>query len=317
MKNKKLILVVIILILAGVGGYFLTKEKKVKTIYEAVKVTRGDLAVTVVATGTVQPENRLEIKSPVAGRVEEVLIKEGQVVKKGQILAWMSSTERAALMDSARAKGADEVKKWEELYRPTPVISPINGTIILKNVESGQTFTNADAIFVLSNRLTVKGQVDETDIASIKVKQNANIILDAYSENKIPAVVAAIAYDATTTNNVTTYLVDVAPIKTPDYMRSGMTANVTFSIRSQENVLVIPTSAIEATDTGDAVLVRNAEGKKTSKPVKIGLTDGKMSEVVEGLAEGEIVLIKQLDTAGKDGAFNPLSPMGGKRGGKK
>lgn len=316
MKNKKLIIAGVVLLLAGGGAYFLTREKKVKTVYEEVTVTKGSLKVTVLATGTVQPENRLEIKSPIAGRVEEVLIKEGQVVKKGQLLAWMSSTERAALMDAARAKGPAEVKKWEELYRQTPVISPINGTIILKNVESGQTFTNVDAIFVLSNRLTVKAQVDETDIASIKVKQDATIILDAYSDDNVPGVVAAIAYDATTVNNVTTYLVDVAPVKTPDYMRSGMTANVTFSIRSREGVLMIPTAAIETNENGDSVLVKNAHGKRESRQIKVGMTDGKLSEVSEGLSEGEVIMIKQLDTSGKAGSFNPLSPMG-RRGGKK
>jgi macrolide-specific efflux system membrane fusion protein len=51
------------------------------------------------------PQNRLEIKPPIAGRAEEVLVNEGELVKAGQIIAWMSSTDRAALLDAARAQG--------------------------------------------------------------------------------------------------------------------------------------------------------------------------------------------------------------------
>src|SRR3954470_5738623 len=90
-----------------------------KVTYREVPVKRGDLQITVLATGTVQPENRLEIKPPIAGRIEQVLVQEGQNVKKGQLLAWMSSTERAAMLDAARSQGPAEVKKWEQLYRPT------------------------------------------------------------------------------------------------------------------------------------------------------------------------------------------------------
>lgn len=308
-KKKILIAVIGVGILGGVAYSFRSKEKT-KTIYEDISVTRENMSVSVLATGTVSPENRLEIKSPIAGRAEEIVVKEGANVRKGQILAWMSSTERAALLDAARAKGEAEVKQWEDLYRPTPVISPINGTVILKNVEAGQTFTSTDVIFALSNRLTVKAQVDETDIASIKVNQKAEIILDAYSDSKIEAVVTAIAYDATIVNNVTTYVVDVAPKTTPDFMRSGMTANVNFSISTRENVLAVPVSTIEITELGSTVLMRNAEGKRVTKAVKTGLSDGKMIEVTEGLADGDIVLLKQLSTDSDSKSTNPFSPMG-------
>ena len=83
---------------------------------------------------------------------------------------------------------------------------------------------------MISDRLTVKAQVDETDIAAVKVGQRANINLDAYSQDSFPAIVDKIAYDAQTVNNVTTYTVDVLPEQAPDYMRSGMTASVTFIV---------------------------------------------------------------------------------------
>ena len=167
-----------------------------KIIYKEYTVSRGDLQTTILSTGTVLPENRLEIKAPVAGRIDQVLVNEGANVKKGQILAWMSSTERAALLDAARARGADEVKRWEEIYKSTPIMAPLPGSIILKNVEPGQTITTADAIYAMSDRLTVKALVDETDIAKIKLHQKAEIILDAYPDQKIAATVDQIAFEA-------------------------------------------------------------------------------------------------------------------------
>jgi membrane fusion protein, macrolide-specific efflux system len=95
-------------------------------IVRAVKVARGDLSVTVTATGTVKPYNRVEIKAPIAGRIEEVLVQEGEVVKTGQVLARMSSVERAALLDAARAQGDAAVKRWEEAYKVAPLLAPLD-----------------------------------------------------------------------------------------------------------------------------------------------------------------------------------------------
>ena len=201
--------------------------------YEGVAVSRDDMVFEILSTGIVSPENRLEIKPPISGRVEEVLVKEGEDVRKGQVLARMSSTERAALLDAARARGDEEYRRWQEFYRAAPIMAPIDGTIIARNVEPGQSFTTADAVLVMSDRLTVKAQVDETDIAEIKLGQRADIVLDAYPGHHMPSKVDEIAYDATTINNVTTYIVDVLPDETPPFMRSGMTANVRFAVSSR------------------------------------------------------------------------------------
>jgi macrolide-specific efflux system membrane fusion protein len=131
LKSKKVIAIVLILIVAVAGGIFYKMKNETQVVMKEIPVKRGNLVLNVQASGTVSPENRLEIKPPVAGRIDEVLVKEGAVVTKGKILAWISSTERAALLDSVRAQGAKEIKRWEELYKPTPVMAPINGTIIL------------------------------------------------------------------------------------------------------------------------------------------------------------------------------------------
>ncbi len=309
-----IILVLLLAVGAGAGYFYRKKNKKPEIAYQSVTVTRQTLQLTILSTGIVQPENRLEIKPPIAGRVEEVLVAEGAIVKKGQILAWMSSTERAALLDAARAKGAAEVKRWEELYRPTPIMAPINGTIILRNVEAGQTFSNQDSVFSMSNRLTIKAQVDETDLSQIKKGQDTTVVLDAYPNEKLAGKVEKLAYDAKTVSNVTTYTVDILPLQTPDFMRSGMTANVTFLVSQKLDALSIPSESIKYKEGKPTVLLPDPSDPKkppTELEIRLGVSDGKLTEVLEGLVEGQTLLIADLkSSAGKTPGSNPFMPFG-------
>jgi macrolide-specific efflux system membrane fusion protein len=158
--------------------------------------------------------------------------------------------------------------------------------------------------------------VDETDIAQIHLKQKATIVLDAYPDQPIPARVDQIAYDATTVNNVTVYIVDVLPDKTPAFMRSGMTANVSFESASAKSVLVLPSAAIRTREGTSYVLLAPPEKKArpVEKEVQTGLSDGKRVQVVSGVAEGDVVLVSEpsmTDSASQ--GSNPFSPFSRRR----
>lgn len=307
-RKRTATIITISIVLISIVVFFSCKSSNDDMTYKKVPVTRGNLSVEIVSTGEVQPENRLEIKPPIAGRVDEVKVLEGQVVKKGDVLVLMSSTERAALMDAARARGPAELKKWQEFYKATPVLAPIDGTIILRAVEPGQSFTSSDAVLVMSDRLTIKAQVDETDIAKIKVGQKATIILDAYSDEKIPAVVDKVAYDATTVSNVTTYIVDVLPEVTPEFMRSGMTANINFAVDTKENALIVPVSAVKKSGDRSLVMVppTSRMGKSTEREVILGMTNGKMVEVLSGISDGESILVLKPNNTDESSSGTPL-----------
>ncbi|MBI2441735.1 MAG: efflux RND transporter periplasmic adaptor subunit, partial [Lentisphaerae bacterium] len=209
MMRRKLILGLIIAHGLGFAAFWLFwPESGSETPgYSEVRVERGNLQTMVLTTGMAKPQNRLEIKSPVAGRVEQALAAEGDKISKGQVLAWMSSTERAALLDAARARGATELAYWEGLYKPTPLVAPLDGDIIARKIEPGQTITASDVLYVMSDRLIIEAQVDETDIGRIALLQAAEITLDAYPQNVISGHVDHIAYEAKLVNNVTTYMV--------------------------------------------------------------------------------------------------------------
>src|SRR5712692_7981698 len=100
MKRKWILLSVLgCLFVLGILAFHRKQKSSSNIDYQEGTVARGDLQVKVLSTGVVEPENRLEIKPPVSGRVEDILVDEGYKVKKGQTLAQMSSTERAALLD--------------------------------------------------------------------------------------------------------------------------------------------------------------------------------------------------------------------------
>jgi macrolide-specific efflux system membrane fusion protein len=320
MKRKRWIALAVLILLAAVAGAsFVWRANGRRVVYQSVAVSRGDVKVQILSTGSVAPENRLDLKSPVAGRVEKVLVQEGDKVRSGQTLALVSSTERAALIDTAKAKGKQELEYWQDAYKMTPILAPKNGLIILKNADSGQSVTQSDIIVSMSDRLIVKANVDETDLAEIKIGQRAEVILDAFSKQPLPAKVVHIGYDAKTINNVTTYEVDVLTDHIPDFMKSGMTANITYLINERDDVLVIPAAAVHREHKKTFVLVDNPEGGEPKQmEIETGISDGKKFEVVSGLSEGDKILASAFKTPGghaKPGEPPMTSPFGGGGGG--
>jgi macrolide-specific efflux system membrane fusion protein len=271
----------------------------------------GSIRSLTSTTGEVKPQNRLEIKPPIGGRVEKILVKEGEKVKTGDILALMSSTERAALLDAAHLKSEEELKYWKKVYNATPLIAPIDGEVIVRAVEPGQTVVATDAIIVLSDRLIVKADVDETDIGKVKVGRKAIVSLDAYPEIKVEATVDHVSYESTVVNNVTIYEVDLLPETIPDVFRSGMSANVEVITESKENVLLIPLKATTKDKDENFVLLKQGNGGIVKQRVRLGLSDDENVEVVSGLSTSDTVIIttkEYLPRESKESGGNPFMP---------
>ncbi|MCC7300524.1 MAG: efflux RND transporter periplasmic adaptor subunit, partial [Verrucomicrobia bacterium] len=272
------------------------------------KVELKTLRRKVESTGEVRPDNRLEVKSPIAGRIETLLVNEGDLVQKGQIVAWISSTERATLLDTARAKGDAELKYWEEIYKAAPLVAPLSGTVIVRSLEPGQTITSSSAVLVIADQLIVVGQVDETDIGAISIGQHVNVKLDAYPNAAFEGSVKRIAYDSKMVSNVTMYEVDVSPENLPSFARSGMTATLTFLVEEHTNVPAVPTAALEYRKGKAFVRLPAKDGKEPeAKPVTTGISENSFTEITKGLEAGDEVLIPQI-VRKKDVGANPFMP---------
>jgi macrolide-specific efflux system membrane fusion protein len=272
----------------------------------------GTIQTIISTTGTVQPQNRLEIKPPINGRIEEIFVQEGERVTVGQTLALMSSSERAALLDAARSQAKETLTYWQEVYKPTPLIAPINGEVIVRGVEPGQTVTSNDAILVLSDRLIVQAQVDETDIGKVQLGQTAVISLDAYPETKVRATVDHIAYESEIVSNVTIYKVDILPEKVPSIFRSGMSANIDITEQSKENILVVPLEAVKQDAEGSFVLLSSqSDSKPFMQRVQLGISDDKNVEVISGLEPKDNIILETqnyLPVKEKEQGRNPFMP---------
>ncbi|MBM4147733.1 MAG: HlyD family efflux transporter periplasmic adaptor subunit [Lentisphaerae bacterium] len=268
------------------------RRKAAAPSHEPAEVRRETIEVLVESTGVVRPRNRLEIKPPFGGRIEEVMVEEGAAVKTGDILARMSSTERAALLDAARAKDEATLRKWEDAYKPTMLIAPLDGTIIARNREPGQTVTTQDAILIMSDRLVVVAQVDETDIGRVKEGQTALIGLDAHPDTAVRGTVRRIAFDARTINNVTVYEVEVEPDKVPDCMKSGMTASVSFRVTRVEEAVTVPAGAVFVEDGRSLVLTDDGDPRTPPARVRVltGISARGRTEILAGLDGSETVV---------------------------
>ena len=323
MKSRKVIKYVIILVLLIVlciGAYFYFNSKNNKDSKTNIKVISpviGDIELSITTTGTIEPQNRLEVKPPINGRIEEILVNEGEKVRKGQILAWMSSVDRAALLDNARSQGEDVLKYWKDVYKPTPLISPIDGEVIVRVIEPGQTVTSNTAVVVISDRLIVRAQVDETDIGKVKFGQTAIVKLDAYPDIEVKAKVNHISYEATVVNNVTIYKVDILMERIPSVFRSGMSANVKIIQQRKKNVLTIPVDVVRHAGKSSFVLVSNGKDSKPERrDVELGISDLKNVEVISGLTLNDKIIsdsIKyELSKSPSNVTENPLMPRFGR-----
>lgn len=315
--NRKRKIYFYLLILVVIAAALIIKMKAdtgpSQTIRE-ITPTFGAIQSIISTTGAVGPQNRLEIKPPINGRIEEIEVLEGQKVEIGQVLAWMSSTERAALLDAARAQGKESLTYWQEAYKATPLIAPIDGEVIVRAVEPGQTVTSSDAVIVLSDRLIVNAQVDETDIGKVKLGQSAIISLDAYPQIKVKARVDHISYESKIVNNVTIYEVDILPESVPEVFRSGMSANVDIIEKSKDNILIVPLEAVAQEKEGNFVLLSHGQDKKPIRQrIELGISDDKNVEVVSGLKpDDKISIINQryLPSQNNKSGGSPFMPFG-------
>jgi len=319
--KKWIWLIIIAVIIAGGSGWFLAHraaEKKADAKKEAPRVRRVEAASallrkTVESTGEIRPQNRLEVKPPISGRIEEVLFEEGDTITKGDIVAWLSSTERATLLDAARAQGEEAVKYWSEIYKTAPLIAPLSGTVIARAVEPGQTVNSGNAVLVIADRLMVVGQVDETDIGLITGGQQVDVRLDAYPDILFSGRVQRIAYDSKMVSNITMYEVDIMPTNLPVVARSGMTATLTFILTNKEVPVAIPTAAVQYEEGRPFVEMPNPNGQPRKQEIETGLSDGEQIEIVSGLNVGDLVLIPKVSFNDNLDKTNPFMPFGNKK----
>ncbi len=275
------VLLLLVLAIVGIGAAVGAGG----TRYDYLQIDRGPMRVTLREGALINPEHRLNVTPPIPGRVELIAVKNGDLVKQGQILGWISSTNRAALMDAARAAGGKEIAFWSEVYKAAPLVAPLDGRIISTAVVPGQVVQAAQAVFTMSDHLIVQSYVDETDLKSVWLGQNVEVSFDSFPDMALKGVVHEIAYDATIVNNVTTYLVNIYLDETPAVLRSGVSANVFLIVSDRDGVLRVPTAALSPEN--EVLWAAKKGADPVPKKIETGETDGEWTEVLSGIDEGD------------------------------
>ncbi len=190
------------------------------------------------------------------------------------------------------------------------ITSPIDGVVISKAVEEGQTVAasySTPTLFTIAQDLTdmrVIADVDEADIGEVAVGQSVIFTVDAYPNDTFEGKVTQVRQEATTESNVVTYEVVISAANEDLKLKPGLTANVTISTLQRNNILSVPTKALRFTPTTDIinpgdkivdcsgthkVWVREGNTIKAYS-VKTGITNGTRTQIISGIKEGAQVI---------------------------
>lgn len=315
-RGRRLSKLLFVLILAAVVGgvaFWKLRSPAAQTVsYQTQKAERGDLRVTVTATGTLKARNTVEVGAEITGRVLAVNVNFNDLVKEGQILAEIDTEQARARIDEASAQLASasaslinarataqeaklKLERVKSMYeqqltalqdletadatykRATASVqsassqvtlaqasltvaktnlskavikSPINGVVLNRAVEPGQTVTSGlqtPVLFVLAadlSQLQLNVQIDEADVGTVHEEQTATFTVDAYPLQTFQSKVIAVKNMPTAGQTVVTYEAWLTVDNSKRLLRPGMTATSTIVVDERKDVLLVPNAAL-------------------------------------------------------------------------
>jgi len=371
------------------GGYYAYSHRGGTSgpVYVTEPAVKGDLVVTVTATGTVYPTNQVEVSSELSGIIRKVLVDHNDTVKAGQVVAELDTVtlnamverSRAALaaakarviqaeatafersknfdrqrslnasrftsdtaldfaradlgrstatVDSAKADvrvAEAELKQNETALSKTKLYSPVDGVVLKRSVEPGQTVAASfqpPVLFIIAEslkRVELRVDVDEADVGKVRVGQRATFTVEAYPGRRFPAQIEQVRFASDTTNHVVTYKA-ILRADNPDLvLRPGMTATADIVVEEAKDAVLIPNAALRFvppappkkdsrgfslfkmprmqptssavdTSTSERRVYVLQDGKPVAFRVRIGPSDKAVTQVKAGLEAGAPVI---------------------------
>ena len=218
------------------------------------------------------------------------------------------------------ASSRENVQKAQTNLGYATITSPIDGTVISKSVEEGQTVAasfNTPELFTIAKDLKnmqVIANVDEADIGGVAVGNRVNFTVDAYPDDTFEGVVKQVRLEATTTNNVVTYEVVISAPNADLKLKPGLTANVTIFTKEQADILSVANKALRFTPTKETVgkdmKIVDCKGKNkvwtlngntlTAHSVNIGQSDAMHTQIISGIKAGQSVVTEIVVDASED-----------------
>ena len=290
------------------------------------------ISSTISAAGTVDSKVHVWINSPIEGTVEALKVVEGQKVAAGQILCYVmladyynmlgqasaeyesAKSDFESAPDTEKDKYEKRLKAAEErlisarkLYKSTPVVSPINGTVLSKNIETGTNVSTKQPLIEIADlrKLIVRTAISEENVSRVKLGQEVAVrlhSLDKILKGKISVITPGIRLESRTAS----IEVSIPPDTT---VRPGMSASLDITLMSKDNVLAIPQDAmIVKPDGGKFVFIVEGDIAKLKK-IATGLESNTEIEVTSGLNENDKVVVLGQDNL-KDGVKVEITEPG-------
>jgi HlyD family secretion protein len=236
------------------------------------------------------------------------------------------------------AQSRESVQRAQTNLGYATITSPIDGVVLSKSVEEGQTVAasfNTPELFTIAQDLTnmrVIADIDEADIGGVKEGQRVTFTVDAFPDDSFEGAVTQVRQQATTESNVVTYEVVISAPNVDLKLKPGLTANVTIYTLEKNDVLAVPAKALRF-QPNEALLqkdetIEDCEGRSKvwtkegnvfkAHKVETGTTNGVMTEILSGIAPGTEVLTDFNISGGEMGmpeqqATNPFMPRPGNR----
>jgi len=246
-------------------------EEVTKVPVNVVKVKKGNIDEILFYVGDIKAQDEATVYPKVTGKIIEKIAKEGDSVKKGDVLVFIDRDEVGFKFEKA------------------PVESPINGLVGRIYVDKGMSVSPNLPVALVVNMDVVKVKIDvvEKDLPKVKVSQKAKIRVDAYPNEVFEGRVVEVS-------PVVDLLSRTAPIEieiqnSEHRLKSGMFARVKILTKEKENVLIIPRDAIIKEDSSNYVFVVK-DSKVHRQKIEIGLCENNKFEVINGLNEDELVV---------------------------
>ena len=408
-KLPKWISLIVFFVIAFIGFKIFFKDKDSLTNFRLAYVTRGDLLINISATGTVEPEEVVDVGAQVAGKIISFgkdnngkIIDYGSEIEEGIVLAqiddstYLSDVQQAeaqlkkskADLMQMQAKSIQAENDWKraEILGPSDALSkssfdsykagnetamanvtaakaqiaiaeavlakakrnleyciiksPVKGVIIDRKVNIGQTVVsslNAPSLFLIAkdlHRMQVWVSVNEVDIGNIFPGQAVSFTVDSFPGEQFEGKVKKVRLNASMSQNVVSYVVEVETENKDGKLLPYLTANVKFEVSNRQNVLLVPNAALRWTPLPEQILGgekeypkgKNEPAEKTKKgtiwvpegdyvkPIRINLgkSDSINTEIESNeLKENTPVVIGKIEispTENKDSVTNPFAP---------
>lgn len=350
-KRNKTIIWIIVIAVVVVGGLYLLRMRQEQAAAQANQlpditmeytVRRSDIGDYLEVMGTVDAPER-KVYGRISGEINAFFIEENDEITEGATLAIIDSTEyelkalQAQTAYDNAVGGAPKTVEEKKLsldialedLENTVITSPVSGFIYSTTLKENDLISANTVIctIVEDDKMYVEASVDEVDLTKIKVGQKVQFLFESLGNLKLNGEISEISPIADTSGGIVVIPVEFSFDNSPKGtgVIPGLTCSANILLMSNTDVITVPVLAVSRDKDGSYVMVDNGketvseDGKTTTRGEKryitIGETTDQLMEVVDGLEEGEVILI-QPDVARATQLMRELNPsfLGGNTG---